>query len=573
MLVDCGLFQGLKELRLRNWHRLPFSPSSVDAVVLTHAHIDHIGYLPRFVRDGFRGPIYATPATEALAELLLLDSAHNQEEEADYANRKGYSKHKPALPLYDSGDARRTMTHFRTVHREEWFSPAEPIWARYHDVGHLLGSCMIEIEIRSGGQPLRIVFSGDVGRYGAPLYYDPQPPPACDYLVCESTYGNREHPPVDVLDQLNEVVHGAIHRGGIMLMSSFAVGRAQQLIYLLEVLMDQGRIPEIPVVLDSPMAAAGMNIYRYYASEHDLSEGLAVRPDFDFSADRVRITRSVQESKAINKLTGPAVIISSAGMMTGGRILHHLRQRLPDKRNTIVLGGFMAAGTRGRALQEGATTLRMFGSDVPVRAAVVEMSGLSAHAGHSELLRWLKPLAAAPGSVLDAWRTGQRHGTGRRIAPRPRLEYARAKDGAKRRTGPQRQHRITAMSKTPPDLQPILDSPSYVLAEQDTAFLARPELRPCGCSWNCSNRRWRSTNAASRRRSWCSAARGFWIGRCWKSVADSSKRRWLSTRAMRRAARELERTRNLLANHHYYEEAREFGRLASAGRKPAAGPA
>ncbi len=346
VLVDCGMFQGLKELRLRNWARLPFPPKSVDAVVLTHAHIDHIGYLPRFVRDGFRGPAYSTPATEALAELLLLDSAHNQEEEADYANRKGYSKHKPALPLYDATDAKRAMTHFRTVHRGEWFSPAEPIWVRYQDAGHLLGACSLEVEVRTGPRPLRIVFSGDVGRYGAPLYYDPQQPPACDYLVCESTYGNREHPQVDVLDELSTVVNEAIRRGGVILMASFAVGRAQQLIYLLQVLMDDGRIPKIPVVLDSPMAAAGMEIYRYYASEHDLSEGLAVRPDFQFSFDRVHVTHSVQESKAVNKMRGPGVIISSSGMMTGGRILHHLRQRLPDARTRSCWG---ASWPRGRA--------------------------------------------------------------------------------------------------------------------------------------------------------------------------------------------------------------------------------
>ncbi|MEX0679326.1 MAG: MBL fold metallo-hydrolase [Pirellulales bacterium] len=394
VLIDCGLFQGLKELRLRNWDRLPFRPSSVDAVVLTHAHIDHVGYLPRLVKDGFRGPVYSTPATESLAELLLLDSAHNQEEEAEYANRKGYSKHKPALPLYDAGDARRAMTRFRSVHRDEWISPVAPIWVRYHDAGHLLGACTVEVEVRGAGRPLRIVFSGDVGRYGAPLYHDPEPPPECDYLICESTYGNREHPATDVLDRLCEVAGDAIRRGGVMLMASFAVGRAQQLIYLLQVLMDQGRIPEIPIVLDSPMAAAGMSIYHYYASEHDLSEGLTVRSDFEFSFDRVRVTRSVNESKQVNKMKGPGVIISSSGMMTGGRILHHLRQRLPDERNTVVLGGFMAAGTRGRALEEGAPSLRIFGGDVPVRAKVVEISQLSAHAGHSELRRWLEPLDA-----------------------------------------------------------------------------------------------------------------------------------------------------------------------------------
>ncbi len=391
VLVDCGLFQGLKELRLRNWDRLPFNPQHVHAVLLTHAHIDHVGYLPRFVKDGFRGPIYATPATESLAELLLLDAAHNQEEEADYANRKGYSKHKPALPLFNAHDVKRAMSRFRTIHREDWFSPAKKFNARYHDTGHLLGSCMIEVEIDGELQPTRIVFSGDVGRFNAPLYYDPQTPPPCDYLVCESTYGNRDHPKESILDQLTDVVLAAVERGGVMVVSSFAVGRAQQLIYLLHVLMGQGRIPKLPMFLDSPMAVSGMNIYRYYASEHDLSEGLAVRSDFEFDFADVHVTRSVAESRNINSVSGPAVIISSAGMMTGGRILHHLKQRLPDARNTIVLGGFMAAGTRGRALQEGAKSLRMFGRDVPVRAAVVEISALSAHADRGELLRWLAP--------------------------------------------------------------------------------------------------------------------------------------------------------------------------------------
>lgn len=393
VLIDCGLFQGLKELRLRNWQPLPFDPAQVNSVVLTHAHIDHVGYLPRFVKDGFRGPVYSTPATDSLASLLLLDAAHNQEDDADYANRQGFSKHKPALPLYDEGDVKQAMTRFRTVHRNDWFSPAEPIWVRYHDTGHLLGSCMIELEIRGGAKPLRMLFSGDVGRYNAPLYFDPQPPPQCDYLICESTYGDREHPPIEVLDQLCEVVTAALKRGGVMLVASFAVGRAQQLIFLLQVLMDQKRIPPIPVFLDSPMAVRGMNIYQHFAAENDLAEGLAVRPDFKFNLDHVKLTPTVPESKQLNSLKGPGVIISSSGMMTGGRVLHHLRQRLPDERNTIVLGGFMAAGTRGRALQEGAKTLRIFGGDVPVHAAVVEMSGLSGHAGHSELRRWLEPLA------------------------------------------------------------------------------------------------------------------------------------------------------------------------------------
>jgi len=400
ILVDCGMFQGLKKLRLLNWDRPAFEPSSVQAIVLTHAHLDHVGYLPKLVREGFRGTIYCTPATEDLAELILFDSAKTQESDAEYANRKGFSKHKPALPLYDARDVSRTLRLFKSVPRGEWFSPEEPIWARYSNVGHLLGASLVEIEIRGGSKPLRIVFSGDVGRYDAPLYHDPAPPPPCDFLVCESTYGNVDHPKVDLLDELAEVVNASIRRGGVMLLASFAVGRAQQLIYLLRVLISGGKIPELPIFLDSPMAVNATNVYSDYAADHDLSEGDLGGAASVLDGRNVHLARSVAESKAINSVEGPAVVISSSGMMTGGRILHHLRKRLPDERNTIVLAGFMAEGTRGRRLQEGEKFLRMHGRDVPVRAAIVGMSALSGHAGHSELLRWLGPLEPAPRRVF-----------------------------------------------------------------------------------------------------------------------------------------------------------------------------
>jgi metallo-beta-lactamase family protein len=394
VLVDCGLFQGRKDLRERNWHRLPFPPKSVQAVVLTHAHIDHVGYVPRFVKDGFNGPIYATPATEELAELLLLDSAKNQEEDADYANRKGFSKHKPALPLYNPYDVKRALRKFRSVQREEWFQAAGPIWMRYHDAGHLLGSSMIECEVRVSQRTTRILFSGDVGRYDAPLYYDPKAPPTCDYLICESTYGDRDHPPGNVIDSLERVVRDAIARGGVMVVASFAVGRAQQLIYLLSLLIREHRIPELPIYLDSPMAVSGMKIYQYFAAEHDLTDSLNCSHAEAFDMKNVFLTRSSEESKRINGERGPAVIISSSGMMIGGRILHHLKTRLPDPRNTVVISGFQAEGTRGRALQDGARSVRIHGQEIPVRANVVEMSELSGHADRTELLRWLGPLAA-----------------------------------------------------------------------------------------------------------------------------------------------------------------------------------
>lgn len=394
VLFDCGLFQGLKELRERNWARPEFEPSNLDACVLTHAHIDHIGYLPRVVKLGFRKTIWSTPATADLADILLRDSANTQESDAEYANRKGFSKHRPALPLYEDRDVEQTLKLFRTAERGPWFNPAGDVWCRYTEAGHLLGSSSIEVEVRSGPTPLKIVFSGDVGRYQAPLYHDPAPPPACDYLICESTYGDRDHPPVTILDQLCDVVNDSIRRGGVMVVASFAVGRAQQLIYLLNVLLRQGRIPELPIYLDSPMAATATQIFTKYAGEHDLSEAELTGPQKVLNARNVHLCRGVEESKRINDVRGPAVIIASSGMMTGGRILHHVKRRVVDARNTVVLGGYQAQGTRGRDLQNNVRTIRIHGQDFPVRAHVAEISAISGHAGRGELLRWLQPLEA-----------------------------------------------------------------------------------------------------------------------------------------------------------------------------------
>jgi metallo-beta-lactamase family protein len=392
VLVDCGLFQGVKKLRLKNWEPTPFDVTSLDAVVLTHAHLDHTGYLPRIVRAGYAGPIFGTDASHELTELILLDSAKCQEQDAKYANRKGYSKHKPALPLYEAHDAERTTKLFRTVERGKWFSPAEPIWMRYHDAGHLLGSNSIEVEIRDQQPPLRIVFSGDVGRYDGPLYHDPAPPPPCDYLVCESTYGDRDHPDKSILDGLAQVIGRGVQRGGVMLLASFAVGRAQQLIYLLQVLKDAGRIPDLPIYLDSPMACNATAIYRHHREDHDLSEGELDDAHPVLAGPNVHLSRSTDESKALNHLHGPAIIISSSGMMDAGRIVHHLKYRLPHPNNTIILGGYMAYGTRGRLLQDGVKYLKMHGQQIPCRAAVEKIPGLSGHADRSGLLRWLQPL-------------------------------------------------------------------------------------------------------------------------------------------------------------------------------------
>lgn len=394
VLIDCGLFQGLKELRLKNWERLPFDAAGLRAVVLTHAHIDHTGYLPALVNQGFRGPIYCTPATAELSELLLLDSAHNQEEDAQYANKKGFSKHHPAKPLFDTRDAQQALRQLTPVDRTAWFTPATAFRMRYHEVGHLLGAAMIEVEAGPADRLTRVLFSGDVGRYGAPIYHDPTPPTPCDYLICESTYGNRDHPDINVLDELCEVVLASIRRGGVMLVASFAVGRAQQLVYLLQSLIHLNRIPEIPIFLDSPMAVNATGIFREHLAEHVLDPEDLLDPVSALGGRNIQLARTAEESKRINGVAGPAVVISSSGMMVGGRILHHLKRRLPNPQDTVVIGGFMAEGTRGRRLVDKARFIRIHGQDVPVKAAIVNMSSLSGHAGRGELLRWLKPLPA-----------------------------------------------------------------------------------------------------------------------------------------------------------------------------------
>jgi metallo-beta-lactamase family protein len=400
VLVDCGLFQGEKDLRERNWARFPVAADSIDAVVLTHGHIDHSGWLPRLVREGFKGPILTSPPTADLLGLLLYDSAKCQGEDAAYANRKGYSKHQPALPLYEERDVDRTLRLVRPVARGTWFDPAGGVRCRFHDAGHMLGSSYVEMEIATVAGPRRLVFSGDVGRFDAPLYHDPVSPPACDYLVCESTYGDRDHPPSRPLDELEAVTKESLARGGMMLVASFAVGRCQQLVYLLRTLMAAGRLPEVPVWIDSPMAVEATDVFRRHAAEHDFAEAKMAGVAEALASPFVRMAKTAEESKAINAHKGPGIVIASSGMMNGGRILHHLAQRLPDPKTTVLVAGFQAIGTRGRSLIDGAKFLRIHGRDVPVRAVVRRVDALSGHADRREIGRWLAGMPAPKKTFL-----------------------------------------------------------------------------------------------------------------------------------------------------------------------------
>lgn len=398
ILVDAGLFQGLKKLRLLNWEKPSFDPERVDHLLLTHAHIDHAGYLPKLVRDGYAGPIHCTPATRELAELLLLDSAKLQEEDAQYANRKGYSRHKPARALYTSEDVLRALKQFRPVEYGRWIEIGPTVQARFLNAGHILGSAMVEVRVQREHGEVTLIFSGDVGRFHAPLHTDPDPLPDCDFLVIEATYGNRTHNAEPLVDQIGEAFGKAIRCGGSILIPAFAVGRAQLITLLLREAMASGKLPTLPIHIDSPMAINATQIYSRHLRDGNLDPKLG--DGMQLFPDHVQFHRSVAESRNLNELEGPRVIIASSGMLSGGRVVHHLHRMLPDPRNLIVLVGFQAAGTRGRSLVEGAKTLRMHGEDVPVRAAFVDLHGLSAHADADELMQWVGSASKKPKRVF-----------------------------------------------------------------------------------------------------------------------------------------------------------------------------
>jgi metallo-beta-lactamase family protein len=391
VLVDCGLFQGPKRLRERNWRRLAVEPASLDAVVLTHAHIDHSGYLPRLCNDGFTGPVYCTPGTRDLLHILLPDAGFLQEEEARHANLRGYAHHQPALPLYTRADAERCLGQLAAVDFHTRFVAATGIAAQFARAGHILGAATVNLEAGS----TVLGFSGDVGRPHDPVMRAPEPLAPCDVLVVESTYGERAHPEVVVEDVLAEIVSDAVTRGGALVVPAFAVGRAQHLLHLLAELRAARRIPGVPIFLDSPMAIDVTDLYRRHAAEHRLSRTACAA-----MCNVATLTRTVDESMAIGRRDGPMIVISASGMATGGRVLHHLRRFLPDPRSTVLLVGYQAAGTRGHTLASGAYELKLLGGYVPVRAKVATIDALSAHADHRELIAWLRASGLSPREVF-----------------------------------------------------------------------------------------------------------------------------------------------------------------------------
>ena len=403
LLVDCGLFQGDEEVEARNRARFPFEPASIDAVLLTHAHLDHVGLLPRLVAEGFSGPVHVTPPTRPLAALVMEDSAELQEEGARYARKKGYSRHAEPTPLYTSRDARRAIELLEPVRFHEPLELRPGLVARFVRAGHLLGAASIELAAKGAdGERRRWLFSGDIGRYDAPILWDPEPPEeAPDVLLLESTYGDRNHPDEPSGELLGEAIRRTFDRGGSLVIPAFALGRTQDLLFELSNLAERGIVDPDAVFVDSPMAIRATEIYRQATPEHDEPmQAMARRRMNPLAVDRFHRVRTVDESKALNVRREPAVIIASSGMANGGRVVHHLAHRLPDRRNSVVFVGYQAAGTRGRALLDGAQTISIHGRPVAVAAEIVKLSGLSAHAGRDELLRWRSALPGAPSRIF-----------------------------------------------------------------------------------------------------------------------------------------------------------------------------
>lgn len=391
-LIDCGLFQGGQGLKARNWRPFPVPPHQIDAVLLTHAHLDHTGYLPRLVQQGFRGPVYASEATCALLEILLRDSAHLQEQDARYANRNGHKRRKPAQPLYTVADAEAALQTLQPVriHKRLNLDGPSVVW---RPSGHILGAAWLEVDAGSGDGKRTVVFSGDLGRYEQEVMKSPWPLQMADYLVVETTYGNRLHSHTKLVAALGELVQTIVEQGGVLLIPAFTVGRTQQVLFYLRTLQDQGVGGGLPIYVDSPMAVDATSLYCRFGDDHNLKASLLMDDrECPLRCRETHFVRDVEESKILTAMAGPAVILSASGMATGGRIVHHLKSRLPDRRNVVLFIGYQAQGTRGRYLLDGATRVTIHGQKIPVRARIASIDALSAHADRDELLRWMSDL-------------------------------------------------------------------------------------------------------------------------------------------------------------------------------------
>lgn len=397
LLIDCGLFQGEKELRLRNWNPLPVPPSSINWLVLTHAHLDHVGYVPRLVKDGYRGEVLANAATVELARITLPDSGHLQEEDAAYANKKGFSKHKPALPLYTHDEAVKSLESFSPVDDSKPLELSPRFTLRFFGAGHIMGARSIQVTIRENGGTQTVLFSGDLGRYHQLIIREPAAALGADYLLCELTYGDRLHPTDDFRARLANIVKTTVGRGGTMVIPSFAIGRTQELLYVFRELIEQGAMPPVPIHVNSPMAINITEIYRRHAEDDNVeTAALVAHGGNPLSPPNLHFDRSIEESKALNDSRTPCIIIAGSGMATGGRVLHHLATCLPDPRHTVVFVGYQGAGTRGQMIQSKAEFVKIYGTMISIRAQIETIDNLSGHADYGEILVWLSRLTRAP---------------------------------------------------------------------------------------------------------------------------------------------------------------------------------
>ncbi len=394
-LIECGLYQGLKDLRLRNWQPLPFEPADLDAIVLTHAHIDHSGYLPLMVKHGFHGDALASEPTVELCKILLPDAGYIQEEDARFAAKKGFSKHRNPLPLYTYTDAIDSLKYLKPIGDRKWHHLSDDVRIMLRPAGHILGSRFINVSVKEGRRKFNIMFAGDIGGYDALIAVDPGAVKSVNYLVLEATYGDRRHPDEDVLARFDEIIESTVAKNGKVVIPTFAVGRTQEVLYVLKKLEEQGRLPDIPIYLNSPLAIDATNIYIEFASEHNFFDDVK-EPRQAFHPKRLVQVQDAEESKQLNTLKEPAIIISSSGMMTGGRILHHLKAYLPDPNSTLVVTGFQAMGTRGRAILDGAKAIKIHGMPVTVNARLEFIESLSAHADYADIMRWLKGFTVPP---------------------------------------------------------------------------------------------------------------------------------------------------------------------------------